>query len=131
MNNAVAKLRSTMIFVALAAGSALAIACAEIPANDPIVVKTVVKYGDLNLEGPDGTVALYRRLKYASRNACHQLELKLVDPRPDYFECVENALGNAVYEVNRVSLTRVYLGDHSAAIATKYGIEAPVRYATK
>jgi UrcA family protein len=129
MNIAAAKLQSTLVLSLALAVGATSIACAQNPAESVMIFKTAVSYADLNLDTPGGAMTLYRRLKDASRTVCRQLEALIV--APDYSECVEASLGHAVHDVNRASLARVYLGQHRAAIAAKYGIEEPIRYATK
>jgi UrcA family protein len=130
MNIAAAKLQSTLVVSLALAVGATSIACAQNPAESVMLVKTAVNYADLNLDSPRGAMTLYRRLKDASRTVCRQLQSMTTVP-PDYYECVEASLGRAVHDVNRVSLARVYLGEHRAAIAAKYGIEDTIHYATK
>jgi UrcA family protein len=132
MNIAVAKLPSTMVLgLALAVGGATSIARAQNPGESVMLAKTAVNYADLNLDSPVGAMTLYRRLKDASRSVCRELESMLVYLPAGFSGCLEASLGHAVHDVNRVSLTRAYLGEHGAAIAAKYDIEDPLRYAAK
>jgi UrcA family protein len=131
MNIAATKLQSTLaLSLALAAG-ATSIACAQSPAQNVILAKTVVNYADLNLDAPAGAMTLYRRLKGASKTVCRQLESMAVYVPHDYSECLEAALGRAVHDVNRASLARVYVGEHRTAMAAKYGIEETLQIAAK
>jgi UrcA family protein len=68
----------------------------------------VVKFGDLNLQNPDGVEALYKRIQRAANKVCG-------DPRdihtfPDLArrECVERAVAKAVSDVNNRHLTALY-----------------------
>jgi UrcA family protein len=132
MNITVVKLSSTMLLcLTVAVGGATSIARAQNPGETVMLTKTVVKYADLNLDTPAGTMTLYRRLKDASRAVCRHLESTMVYLPPDFSGCAEASLGRAVHDVNRVSLTRAYLGEHRTAIAAKYGIEDTIRFATK
>jgi len=132
MNIKFAKLPSTRVLcLALALGGATSIAYAQNPGESVMLAKTVVNYADLNLDTPAGVISLYRRLKVASRVVCRDLESRMVYLPHDFSGCVEASLGRAVHDVNRVSLARVYLGEHRTAIAAKYGIEDPLRFATK
>ncbi len=131
MNIAATKLQFALpLSLALAAGAS-SIACAQNPAESVMLSKTAVNYADLNLDSPVGARTLYRRLKDASRTVCRQLESMVVYLPAGFSGCVEASLGHAVHDVNRVSLTRAYLGEHRTAIAAKYGIEDSIRYATK
>jgi len=132
MNITAAKLPSSMVLcLALAVGGATSIARAQNPGETVMLSKTVVHYADLNLDTPAGAMTLYRRLKDASRAVCRQLESMMVYLPAAFSECAEASLGRAVHDVNQVSLTRAYLGEHRSAIAAKYGIEDTIRFATK
>ena len=133
MNIAVQKLPTTIFALsfALAAAGASSIARAEIPSQSAAPLKTAVNYSDLNLGSPAGAMTLYRRLKVASRVVCRPLETRTLSLWRSYSNCIENALGNAVHDTNQTSLVRIYLGDHGAAVAAKYGIPERVHYATK
>jgi UrcA family protein len=129
MNIAVAKLPTAFVFLLALAVGATSTGYAQNPAERVMIFKTAVSYADLNLDTLGGAQALYRRLKDASGGVCRQLQSLIV--APDHSKCVEASLGHAVHDVNRASLTRVYIGLHSAAIAAKYGIEESYHYATK
>jgi UrcA family protein len=132
MNITAVKLPSSMVLcLALAVGGATSIARAQSPGGTVMLAKTVVNYADLNLDTAAGAMTLYRRLKEASRTVCRHLESTMVYLPPDFSGCAEASLGHAVHDVNRVSLTQAYLGEHRTAIAAKYGIEDAIRFATK
>ena len=69
---------------------------------------TTVKFGDLNLQNPAGTEALYRRIQRAANKVCG--DTRDIHNLNDFArrECVERAVAKAVSDVNNRSLTALY-----------------------
>jgi UrcA family protein len=71
----------------------------------------VVKYNDLNLATADGALALYARLKAASRRVCRDIVLGSGAPAMlERSNCVTRLIDTAVRDVNRPVLTALHQG---------------------
>lgn len=65
-----------------------------------------VHYADLDPASIAGAAVLYRRLESAARSVCRDLEPgKELARGPAYAECLRNALGNAVVNVDFPAVT--------------------------
>jgi UrcA family protein len=76
------------------------------------VSRVSVKYGDLNLNSPQGAATMYQRLAQAAHSACktldpadHSVRLTLL-----YQACVQQAVSGAVSELNRPLVTQYATG---------------------
>jgi len=114
-------LRSTLIglLAALAAGVTVSGAAAALDADVPSVR---VKFADLALDTPQGTIALYRRLDAAARVVCHTYEQRSAVNSLAWSACVNDALGRAVAKIDNPRLNAYYLevaAGHAAAGARR------------
>jgi UrcA family protein len=102
---ALSKTARAVALIALAtlapAGTALA------DPGEPLTRK--VEFGDLNLERPDGIARLYARLEGAAEAVCHPLNGSSLRERMLWRDCVSDAVGNAVAELDRPALTARHL----------------------
>jgi UrcA family protein len=74
----------------------------------PDVVKTQVRFADLDLHTPDGNVVLYHRLSSAARRVCEEStdqDMALFDAE---MKCRAEAMQAAVAQVNSPILTALY-----------------------
>lgn len=70
-------------------------------------VKTAtVSYADLDLSKPAGAATLYRRLKAAARMVCSPYDSRIT--RKSWRECYDNAISDAVAEINRPTLAALH-----------------------
>jgi len=81
-------------------GSATAAFGAEVPS-------VRVRFADLDLDTPQGTLALYRRLDAAAHEVCHTYEDRLGALVP-WRRCVSSALDRAVADVGSPRLSRYH-----------------------
>jgi UrcA family protein len=77
-------------------------------ADEPQYDRTTVAYGDLNLDSPQGTKALYARLRNGAKDVCSSFE-----GRDSFFErvwrtCIDQAVATAVAQVNSPGLTTLH-----------------------
>jgi UrcA family protein len=92
--------RLLMALLVLATGMATA---APNPHEPPSVT---VNYADLDLTKPAGAKTLYDRLKRAARNVCHPYDSNQMRKR--WRECYDQAIANAVADVDRPMLTALH-----------------------
>lgn len=69
---------------------------------------TIVKFGDLNLQNPEGAETLYQRIKSAANKVCWDARDIHVLNDITRRECVERAVAKAVNDVNKPYLTALY-----------------------
>jgi UrcA family protein len=69
---------------------------------------TVVRFGDLNLQNPQGAEALYRRIERAAHKVCSYTRDFHVLNDVARRGCVERAIAKAVSDVNNKHLTALY-----------------------
>jgi UrcA family protein len=93
-------LAASLIVVAGAAMSG-AVQAAEEPRHD----RTIVSYGDLNLDSSQGTRALYARLRNSAENVCSAFEGRDLFFKRLWQVCFDQAVAAAVGQVNRPVLT--------------------------
>jgi UrcA family protein len=77
-----------------------------------------------------GAQELYRRIQHAADVACSYGDRIDLKPVKSFYECHEEALGNAVRSVNAPLLTEVYLQTHTIQQASSYGIHVPKQVAS-
>jgi UrcA family protein len=83
------------------------------PAETREYDKTVVSFGDLNLDSQQGTKALYARLRNGAEGVCASVEGRDLFFRRLWQTCFDQAVSAAVVEVNRPGLTSL----HNQAVA--------------
>jgi UrcA family protein len=95
--------------VLLLAGAWQCGAFASTPPAGEDVRRITVRFGDLNLEQPQGVAVLYRRVRLAAEDVCGEPQ------RPgeaimsaDWRACVAQAVERAVIAVDRPALTAYY-----------------------
>src|SRR5882724_3767506 len=93
---------SFIIFAGAALGGSAQ--AAEAPQYD----KTIVAYGDLNLESQQGTKVLYARLRNGAEDVCSSLDGRNLFLKRLWQTCFDQAVAAAVMQVNRSSLTTLH-----------------------
>jgi|HubBroStandDraft_5_1064220.scaffolds.fasta_scaffold418100_1 UrcA family protein len=88
--------------------------CAALASGSPApsaedVEKTTVRFGDLNLDHPEGAAVLYRRIRHAAQRVCGEPK----NPgswtiSPVWRSCVAQSIDRAVIAVDRPALTAYY-----------------------
>jgi UrcA family protein len=66
-----------------------------------------VSYGDLNLSSETGARVLLARLRGAARSVCAPMDGRGPASFGRYRACVNNAMANAVADINQTIVTRV------------------------
>jgi UrcA family protein len=107
-------------------GAMLAIAAASLiadiaAAKERDAASTVVNYSDLDLTQSSDTARLYARLKYASQKVCNSYDSRELRTRDLYAACFDDALNNAVAEVNDARLTSLHAAEPRIRVARKSG----------
>lgn len=74
-------------------------------ANSEEPKSVTVHYGGLDLANGKGAEALYSRLRGAARQVCATLDGRELRQKAAYRSCYNEALGNAVNQVNREAVT--------------------------
>jgi UrcA family protein len=69
---------------------------------------TVVSYGDLNLDSEQGAKVLYARIRSAAGSVCSSLESRNLTEKKLWQGCFDNAVANAVGQVNNVRVTALH-----------------------
>jgi UrcA family protein len=69
----------------------------------------IVHFGDLNLDSEQGAKALYARLRGAARQVCSPFEGLEISRRQLWESCFNNAVANAVGEVNKTMLSALHV----------------------
>jgi UrcA family protein len=70
--------------------------------------RTVVAFGDLNLDSQQGTKALYARLRNGAEDVCSSFEGRDLFFKRLWQACFDQAVAAAVAQVNRPSLTTLH-----------------------
>lgn len=98
------------IILGAAAFAAMACSAAVFASADKhlIVRQVTVHYGDLNANSSQGAEKLYARLKSASKTACGGDQGRRLALRKDFNACREDALSNAVSDINSRTLTALH-----------------------
>jgi len=103
-----------MVMTAAGAGAARAQ-----DSSHAIALTKLVSYGDLDLESMQGARILYARLRNAATRVCEtQRRRKLTDD--GFPACYESALADAVLQINKSTLTKVYK-EHTGAESAGIG----------
>lgn len=90
------------LFCVASAGGALA-------AEPSQSLTKIVHYGDLNLDSEQGAKTLYARLRGAAREVCFPLESIDVIQQRHWKACFNNAVANAVGEINKTTLSALHM----------------------
>jgi UrcA family protein len=77
-------------------------------AEKPVYDKIIVNFGDLNLDSPQGTQALYARLRNSAEDVCSSVEGRDLFFKRIWQSCFDQAVAAAVMQVNKPGLTTLY-----------------------
>ena len=92
-----------LVILGWSAGAAPVQAAEQI---DPLT--KIVAYGDLNLETEAGARVLYSRLRNAAKDVCEPMESRYLSRKSLWQSCFDNALTNAVAQVNKTRVTALH-----------------------
>ena len=114
----------------------VALACATLAgplhaADQVVTVKIPVSAADLDLDQPAGAREMYRRVQNAAVIVCrsgNRVDLQAV---PNFRNCYDKALAEAIRAVNRPQLTLIFMDEHGVQEAASRGIKIPVLAAAK
>ena len=81
---------------------------AEPSAYEKSVQRKTVSYADLNMSSQADVAALYARLRAASRSVCGTHDLRDLAMRRHHKDCVDQALSDAVEQVDHASLSTLH-----------------------
>ena len=97
---------ATAIFGALA--SSCVAVCTAADSTD--VLRTIVKYEDLNVSSPQGALALYNRIQAAANQVCqpYTFDRRDLGALERFNACVHKSIADAVTTVNQPALLVVY-----------------------
>lgn len=77
-----------------------------------------VRYDDLNLSNPAGAKALLKRLERAAERLCgHRPDLRFIDRRRIFRQCVEPAVADAVERLDAPLVTALHAGESLPRVA--------------
>jgi UrcA family protein len=102
--NSITSILAAGLFTFICAASGSAALAAE-PSQR---LTKIVHYGDLNLDSEQGARALYARLRGAARQVCSPLESIEMARRRQWQECFNNAVADAVGQVNKSMLSALH-----------------------
>ena len=105
---------ATAICGALAAGGAAV--CTAADTTDGL--RTIVKYGDLNISNPQGANSLYTRIRAAADEVCRPYNRRELTYRKPFSDCVHKAITDAVATVNEPVLFSVYRANNKTSQPT-------------
>jgi UrcA family protein len=74
----------------------------------PLYDRTVVAFGDLNLESQQGAKALYARLRNGAEDVCSDFEGRDLFFKRLWQTCFDQAIAAAVVQINRPRLTTLH-----------------------
>jgi UrcA family protein len=74
----------------------------------PLYDKTIVAFGDLNLDSQQGAKTLYARLRNGAEDVCSAFEGRDLFFKRLWRTCFDQAVAAAVVRVNRPSLTTLH-----------------------
>lgn len=111
--------RSTFIKASLLAAACSATLLGfSIPAHADTPAREVkVDFEDLNLSKEQDVQRLYTRLRSATRSVCSSLDGRTQWERAQYRQCYDDALAQAVDDVNAVQLTRLHDANGNLRVA--------------
>ena len=78
----------------------------------------VVKYGDLDLNTVEGVTSLHARLNKAARQACSQLDSRVLGLRDQYEFCVSSAVTKGVSDVGNEKLSAFHRYGRKGLVAS-------------
>jgi len=94
-----------MKFFATFAGVAiLGVAGIHTASADTEIVSKTVKYGDLDLSGPEGAKTLYKRISNAAESLCSPVDGRLLTQHQVFTRCVRGSVQRAVAQVQSPAL---------------------------
>lgn len=99
---------SSIVAVGFISFAATAVSGRVQAAEEPQYDKSVVAYGDLNLDSQQGTAALYARLRNGAEDVCSSVEGRNLFFKRVWQACFDQAVTAAVVQVNRPSLTTLH-----------------------
>ncbi len=92
-------------FMAFGGAATLVPAQAAEPAQ---AYTSIVGYGDLNLDSEPGAKVLYARIRSAAGTVCSSLEGRGLTEKKVWQGCFDNAVANAVGQVNNTRVTALH-----------------------
>jgi UrcA family protein len=106
----VTTVRAMTVCIAAALGfNAADSSAGSLSRNESVAVpslKYVVPFQDLDLTKIEGVTALYGRLRYAARIVCKPMESRQLELVKKYRTCVDEAIADAVANINRPLLSQ-------------------------
>jgi UrcA family protein len=99
--------------IAIATFGFLGLGLCVVAAADPSASSRTVRFADLDISGPSGAHALYRRIRAAAQVVCSHYFL-LTDT--DKARCVQDAIADAVTRINRPTLSAVYEANYRTSV---------------
>ena len=97
-------LAASLLVLSGAAMGGESVQAAETPQYD----RTIVAYGDLNLDSQQGTKMLYARLRNGAEDVCSSIDGRNLFLRRLWQTCFDQAVAAAVEQVNKPSLTTLH-----------------------
>jgi UrcA family protein len=94
------------IFVTLAGAVVLGVASINPAIADTEIVSKTVKFGDLDINGPEGAKKLYKRIKVAAESLCSPVDGRLLTQHQVFTRCVRGSVQRAVVQVQSPALTQ-------------------------
>ena len=94
------------IFVSLAGAVVLGVASINPAIADTESVSKTVKFGDLDINGPDGAKALYKRIRVAAESLCSPVDGRLLTQHQVFTRCVRGSVQRAVVQVQSPALNQ-------------------------
>jgi UrcA family protein len=108
-NHSITNIARRIAFVVLAAAP-IAMLASVAPAHESADAPAhmTVSYADLNLNSDAGIAVLYKRLRYAARQVCGDLDTTNLSRGRITTDCINNAMSQAVAQINSPTLTGLY-----------------------
>jgi UrcA family protein len=100
--------KAFILAFSLVAFSGAAMAGSAQAAEAPRYDRTIVAYGDLNLESQQGTKMLYARLRNGAEDVCSSLDGRNLFLKKLWQSCFDQAVAAAVIQVNSSGLTTLH-----------------------
>jgi UrcA family protein len=94
------------IFVTLAGAVVLGVASINPATADTEVVSRTVKFGDLDINGPEGAKTLYKRIKVAAESLCSPVDGRMLAQHQVYTRCVRGSVQRAVVQIQSPALNQ-------------------------
>ena len=123
---------NTKAFLCIAAATACSLLSGPIQAAEEVVtVKLSVSSAGVDPNQLAGARALYGRVQTAANIVCRYGDRVDLKPVPNFVNCYEKAVADAVRSANLPQLTMVYLRTHAPQDAAARGINVPALMAAK